>query len=408
MANQTVSTSMNMDDAAISGLANGDTLTVQNGAVVTQNSDSRWSLQGAVVGQVDIVAGTGGTLKIDGTTVWLLPYNTGSGNVPARGTTISQGGVSGEMLAVFSNRVGVAETAPGAAMPASGIIKMRSISGGSFAAGALTGITANATGAGERGWIHYVQKEATSWLVPRLGNLIITGDWFYLASADGTDDQQIQHFALDEIPAVWVETGNGTNVYEIWLNAGNSRWGNATQMVSTDVRGKFFGCSTTGLMTFAKRAANACGYKPVSGARIRVPNIHISGSSSADWTANLPPHTTSNNRVRPNTQSGGICVMSLVSGTDFYPLIAANTYSFTLAYVACYQASCQTPVANSTIDNLAIGVIGTQNQTCLSGIQVNIGAVSITQGRGKRRRYQPRPWQRQRVEALQGHDYPDR
>ena len=375
MPNQTASVSMNMDDAAISGLVNGDTLTINSEAVVTQNSDTRWSLQGAVNGGITV---NSGAFKIDGTTVWLLPFDGATGNVPTRGTTISRGGVSGEMLAVFSNRVGVVETAPGAAMPATGVIKLRSVTGGSFTAGALTGIAANATGAGERGWIHYVQRENTTWFLPRLGNLNITGDWFYLDPANGADDQQIQHFARDEIPAVWVETGNGTNVYEIWLNAGSARWGNAVQMVATDIRGKFFGCSSTGLMTFAKRAANPCGFKPVSGARIRVPNIHISGSSAADWNANLPPNATFASRVRPQTQQGGIVNMSLVSGTNFAVDLRTNTYRFDLSYVACYGMIFQTPISNSTIDNLAIGVFGTQQNSFLSGVAVNIGTVDIS------------------------------
>jgi hypothetical protein len=85
-----------------------------------------------------------------------LPFNGGAGTVPVKGTTISQGGVSATLLAVYRDDRNSRESplyngrvAAGAAMPTSGWVQVNAITGGSFAAGALTGISASATGAEE-------------------------------------------------------------------------------------------------------------------------------------------------------------------------------------------------------------------------------------------------------------------
>jgi hypothetical protein len=83
-------------------------------------------------------SGTGGFF-IEGRNVRWMAYDTGSGNVPAIGTTVSQGGVSGYLLGVWADLLS-APTAVGAANPASGFIKFREVSGGTFSAGAITGI----------------------------------------------------------------------------------------------------------------------------------------------------------------------------------------------------------------------------------------------------------------------------
>ena len=55
MANQTVATGVvvNYDDAAISGLNNGETITI-NGGSVTIDADVRWNQQAAVFGAVTL------------------------------------------------------------------------------------------------------------------------------------------------------------------------------------------------------------------------------------------------------------------------------------------------------------------------------------------------------------------
>lgn len=78
-----------------------------------------------------------------------IPFNNGSGTVPAVGTTISQGGVTAELAGVYSRGMYDYPTPAGDVMPATGYIQISSLAGGSFSSGALTGISASATGAEE-------------------------------------------------------------------------------------------------------------------------------------------------------------------------------------------------------------------------------------------------------------------
>ena len=64
MANITVSTSSNFDDAANLALGNGENITIQSDAVLTVNSDNRWGQNAAVPNVITI---TQGELYIDAT-----------------------------------------------------------------------------------------------------------------------------------------------------------------------------------------------------------------------------------------------------------------------------------------------------------------------------------------------------
>ena len=77
-----------------------------------------------------------------------IPFDNGFGEVPAVGTAITQGGVSAELLGVYAQRFDpiVRAAQP---MPTSGYVMVGPVTGGSFSAGALTGIPATATGPDE-------------------------------------------------------------------------------------------------------------------------------------------------------------------------------------------------------------------------------------------------------------------
>ena len=293
MANQTVSTNINFDDASISGLANGDSITINTNSTLTINSDVRWGQQAAVIGAITIDAATGGTLLIEGRQVWWIPFDSSSGNVPALGTVgtedVSAGGSNvGEFLGVWT-ALATAPLSAGSIMPPSGFIKLRRKTAAindndilTFAGGGT--VTVDSISGGQRGWIHVVGKEATAITVPRLGELEAAGDWFLLGETSGADDQTFQYPVPDNCPCFFMEDMSGG--YDIWLNAG-SRWGAATATVATDARGKFFGCdNTTGILTIARRVSNNCGYKPASGRKVYIPNIIISNSTATDWSVN--------------------------------------------------------------------------------------------------------------------------
>ncbi|MDZ7906175.1 MAG: hypothetical protein U5N55_10680 [Cypionkella sp.] len=141
-----------------------------NGGRLTIRTDSRWhanapaSMTGSL-GSVAISATLGGGYTIDGRNVRWMAYSGGSGSVPAIGTTITQGGVSGYLLGVWASLTS-APTAVGAAVPGSGFLKFREVTGGPYAAGALTGIGATASGPDVVGWIEVVHDQAAAITVP--------------------------------------------------------------------------------------------------------------------------------------------------------------------------------------------------------------------------------------------------
>lgn len=371
MANQTVSTSQNLDNSAISGLLNGETLTITNGATLTINSDVRWSFQGAVLGNVTIDSVQGGQLQIDGTTVWWLPYSGGSGTVPSRAAIdgsvamVSQSatGATGELLAVFS-ALGVAETSPGSAMPATGFLKLRSKTG-VFNSSALTisGATAIATGPGQRGWLHVVGAESTSVTVPRAGTMQVTGDWFELGVTSGVLGQTVQYYVADYCPMVQVETAAGSGVYEIWVDAGTTRWATATQTIASDERGRFFSCSSAGVISFAVATS---GFLPPAGCKIRVPNIHISSSTAANWSANTLPHATLSTRYDLTTTSAGSILFDKMNGSGFY-MLTSQAYKTELRNCGFYTTISITECASPIVcENVGVGIIESQKARALS------------------------------------------
>ena len=317
MANITVSTSSNFDDAANLALLNGENITIQSDAVLTVNSDNRWGQNAAVPNVITI---TQGELYIDATNTWWIPFDASTGNVPALGTRgtpdVTRGGSSvGEFLGVFT-ALGVAPSAAGGAMPATGFVKLRTRSTTlndndvlTFTGGAT--ITINSTTGGQRGWLHFVGAEGTNATtgyvtVPRLGAVTTRGDWFVLGTSNGTANQTFQYYVADFVPALQVETGNGTNVWEWW---GYAVSGDFTTVVGTDERGRYFTSTSAGVITFG---GGANGKLPPNGARIRVPNIHVSSSTSANWAANTFNTVTQTNRFEFNS-SGGIIDMRNVA-----------------------------------------------------------------------------------------------
>lgn len=385
MANQTVSVNRNMDDAAINGLLNGEDITINTNAVLTINSDSRWGQQAAVIGAITIDSGTGGTCRIDGRDVWWIAFDAGTGNVPALGTAGVQdctgsGGATGEFLGIFT-ALGVAPTAAAAAMPATGFIKFRS-KVGNFAdnevitlPGGAT-VTVNSATGGQRGWIHIVGEETTLITVPRVGKFESLGDWFELGVGSGATGQTLQYYVGDICPAVQVETGNGTGVYEWWVNAGATRWGQNNR-IAQDARGKYFNCTGAGVITFALRGAVNVGAVPPTGARIRVPNIHVSNSLSP-FTANTISATIAT-RWEFLTSSAGDIRIDKTNGAWW--LNCLQPYAFNMSDSATFDnifvSECAT---NVILNNCAVGLSLALDNPPLQ-LSSNFTGVTITNGR---------------------------
>ena len=241
----------------------GEAWTIQNNARLTIRTDTRWhsNSPASMTGSLGSQTITEGEILIDGRNVRWMPFDSGSGNVPAIGTIITQGVVSGYLLGVWAS-VTSSPTAVAAAMPTSGFIKFREVSGGVFSAGTLTGIGASATGPDVTGWIEVVADQGADVTVPRLGRYRVYGNKFFLPDTTGVLGQTIT------VPCngggvntlgygVFVETSVGSNTYEFWpaINSTNC-W--AYQHIGmppeeADIRQKFVNVTAgTGQMVFGE------------------------------------------------------------------------------------------------------------------------------------------------------------
>jgi len=237
------------------------------GVVWTVRTDGRVHINAPAsnVGSLGSVTITEGEMVWDSRNIRWMPFNSGSGNVPAIGTTISQGDVSGYLLGVWA-AINTTQTAVGAAMPTSGFIKFREVTNGPFSAGALTGIGASATGPDVQGWMEIVHDAAANITVPRLGKHTARGGKFFLADTTGVRGQTFQIPTMGSAamfaPGLFVETGVGTNEYDFWpgLNGTTNGWsskdiGNAAG--TADVRQKFLKATAGGILTMGETVTSA-------------------------------------------------------------------------------------------------------------------------------------------------------
>jgi hypothetical protein len=379
MASFTVSTNSYWDSSAFSTRTGNDTYTISSGATLTIDTDTRYCANATLttgnMGALTISSASGGTLYIDGTSVRLIPYNSGTGNVPAIGTTISQGSVSAYFLGVWS-ALNAAPTNPGSAMPASGFIKVKNKTGGNFSAGALSGIGATATAADVAGWIEVVGTESTLINVPRLGNVTFNGDWFYPIDTNGVQyttsgvsNQTVQlpaSLANTYYPGVWIETGPGTNQYEFYPNAGSAT------SYRTDAAGKVCWISSQGLLRIGNSGSATAGYTPPAGCKIRVPNIVTINVTSATMQSNAVPNSTLGTRHAFNTSGAGSININCANLT-WYPQFT-QPYSLTITNTGICEAMLIAEVATPlTFTNVGVGqtaaisATGLTATTCFAG-----------------------------------------
>lgn len=283
-------------------------------------------------------SGTGGKVRLDGTQVRVLPFNTGSGTVPAIGTTISQGGVSGPLLGIWANWQSE-PLAAGAAMPATGYIKLKSVTGGAFAAGALIGISASATGPDVVGWIEVRGADTSSHILLRAGTFEAEGAWFELGTTSGSRGQVLQCPTTATVagvfPGVWIETGPGTGVYERFPCVGTKP---ASATTPTDERGKFVWQTTAGIV-IGNDGTNNVGFLPPSGSRVRIPNIFMTCCTRTAGSGSGPrvlPNATLATRAEFNTGNAG--TISLKNVACLWYTVFSQAYSLTL-WDSCFSST---------------------------------------------------------------------
>jgi hypothetical protein len=232
------------------------------------------------------------------------------------------------------------------------------VTGGNFAAGALTGIGATATQADTTSWIEVVQRQAVANVVPRLGFYRTRGDWFYLDETTGSANQVIQTPTNGggegtHVPSVWIETAAGSNEFEIYPCIRDT-WYNSTNL-STDIRSKFCETIGTGQVRIGFDGTDNAGFVPPAGCRVRIPNvIGRQATSALGDSVNQVPN--SNIASRPDfttTSSGEIDFEFFIN--DWYHFFS-SPFRVRMINVATFDAHSSSNEASPTeLDNYSCG-----------------------------------------------------
>ena len=311
-----------------------------NGAVLTIRTDTRWhsnspaSMTGSI-GSCAISSTLGGGVLIEGRNVRWLEISGGSGTC-AIGTTITQGGVSGYFLGYWASIT----SAPSTTIGATGFIKLREVTGGTFSAGALSGISATAVGADKVGWIEVVHDQSATLTVPRLGYHRVRGnpEMFDLGITTGVANQLVQMptngSATTYAQGVWIETDVGTDTYEFYPSIAQALM--TTANLGTDIRSKFVGMNTTGGVTIGGNGTDTVGYLPVAGCKIKTNNIFIRQCTTAARATNAIPHATIATRPEFLTTSAGVIDHEYVNCDWYYNL--SQPSQVRLRYVSNFDA----------------------------------------------------------------------
>jgi hypothetical protein len=372
MGNFTITSAQRITE--LSGKSGADSYSI-NGGKLTIDCDSRHgpnqSATGGPLGHVTGSGTLGGELFIDSSAVRLIPFSAGSGRVPDAGAIITQGAVSAELLCVMASRTG-GDVHTGN-MPATGWLKVR---GGGFAAGALGGIAATATGPDETGWMVVVGSEGKSIVMGRRGLLNINNGatiWFAVGVTSGARGQTIHlpHFTSDgatHYPGIEVETSPGSGVYDFWPNVGNKF---KSTHISDDSRSRYVHISASGVVTLGRGLDNQnAGDLPVAGCAVRVPNLVLQ-SCGGNRAQNSEPSDTLSNRFKTSFASGGNIRHGGSTGAWYWTLAQAHSVIINDMHT-CDQFAMSRCATRPEIDGLHVG-LSTKNTFAA------VSPISITQ-----------------------------
>jgi hypothetical protein len=352
----TISTSQTFDSAARTA---GEAFTINSGAVFTIDSHTRDGKNSAAaragsLGAFTMTAVTGGKVVIDSSKVKYIKYDglQGTPNVPTIGS-ILQGVTSGAYgeLMNLSASISTIPTAAGAAMPATGIIMFKSITGTfqdneiiEVQSGGLDLCTVN--GLQRTGWLEIVGDDAltANFTIGRAQEFVVNNDnivyWFESETTGlGTAHQQVQFpnygGANFFLPGCWVdEAANGT--WEFWpacIAGTGTFWTTANQQ--TLEKNKFCQCLGGGIIRFGGDGTNLIGKIPTSGAKFRIPNVLLKSALAASRASDSVPHATTTSR--PDfalTNAGSLRINGAIG---HWNIVASQAYAIKLYSVALFD-----------------------------------------------------------------------
>jgi hypothetical protein len=368
----TISTSQTFDSAARTA---GEAFTIQAGAVFTIDSDTRDGKNSAAaragaISSFTMTAATGGKVVLDGSKVKYIKYDglQGTPNVPAAGTIIA--GVTssayGELMNI-SSAISAIPTAAGSAMPATGIIKFKSITG-TFQDNEIIEIQGStdlctANGLQRTGWIEVVMEDTQTITIGRAQEFVANNDdvsyWFESeTTGSGSAHQQIQFpnygGANFFLAGCWVdEAANGT--WEFWpaCIAGTGTFWSAANMLA-EAKNKFCECLGGGIIRFGGNGTTAWGKIPTSGAKFRIPNILLKSALAASRASDSVPHATTTSRPDFTTTNAGSLRLNGCIG--HWNIVTSQAYKVTLRNLALFDVFNISETASSMIfDNVHNG-----------------------------------------------------
>jgi hypothetical protein len=346
-----------------------DTYTISNNTRLVLRTDSyACANHSAAAGSLDTVSysGIGGTLRFDPTYVRHVAYTAGSGNSPAYGAAISQGGVSGVFLGAWANWQSD-PVAAGAAIPATGFIKIGGTTGGEWAAGALTGIAATCSGASVQSWMEVRGADTGSITVPRVGAVEAVEAWCEIGTTNGSRGQVIQcpttATVAGTFPAIWIETSAGSGVYDRYAECG-STVALATHRTSAEM--KLVKQTTSGI-AIGNDGTNGVFYLPPTGCKVRIPAVILTTCTrtAGGSGARVLPNATLATRQEFITTNAGAIDLRGVSSQWYMNFVQA--YSVKLLGCGIKDTLVLSEVAAPLdIDNVVVSPTQAQINTALN------------------------------------------
>jgi hypothetical protein len=315
MATFLISTDKNIDE--LSGKAGADTYQLDR-SLLTVDQDSRYGLNTTPttgpLGHIRNATALGGNILFDARKVRLIPFNNGSGTIPALNTLITQGSASGKLTAVYTALNATPLTS--GSMPASGWLKVKQWNDVAYAAGALSGVTADATGSDVVGWIEIVGVETYDTGASNFSNIYLLGEWYDLGLTSGVVGQQFQiptNGSNTWIAGVFVEKSIGSGTFDFYGNVGT-----LTTFGTEEERGFVCWITTGGVVTLGHNGATASGHTPSAGRRVVIGNIIVQNTNATvGYAQNCQPHATMGTRYSFGT-SGCYTFDKVCFSCEFY------------------------------------------------------------------------------------------
>ncbi|MFZ2199561.1 MAG: hypothetical protein WAV40_02110 [Microgenomates group bacterium] len=194
------------------------------------------------------------------------------------------------------------------------------------------------------------------------GSATTQGDFITQICTSGAANQTIQlpaPLTNTYYPGIWIETAVGSNTYEFYPSCNIAA---AVGTVATNsAQGELVWISVQGLVRIGNDGTNANGYVPISGLRIRVPNIVTSVTTKA-LTIGAYPHVavpaTITGRYSLATTGGGVIDLNGINWS--WNATLAQAYSVSMVNVGVLDGlgSISEIAAPLIFTNVGIGTSG--------------------------------------------------